>query len=1463
MKNLKLIILLLVTIALGKFSFGQTQDNPVVLSWNPNGLDSHNDIGGGTAGNIQYGIIYLTDDVELNGTIHVYWYDKLTICLADEVTKDVKITFKNKNAFFWIEDLLDIHGKVLPNGDTCHIILDGGADLRNYEPGETSVDASMNRTAIWMDPTFTGTLSIGIDLQYVVFQNFYHCQAISVSGPDHSASVDCAVIDAGKGVLNMTDCEVRYNVANSSTTDYSVICAHTNYINGGVRHTTLNFTRCKFHHNYADNKVNEKYGGGVFKAIADAGCILTIDNCQFHDNYSSGWGGGILWAATKNNSTATITNTELYNNTAMMGGAISNESNMTISNCNIHHNTAKAGGAIGFLRQQGSATGTWSLTLQGNNSINHNNAAETGETFKPFASSSTTFPSGGGGIWVSEKNSSTINLTINEGTVISDNTSAYKGGGMMIKRENGTCNINVAGVDISHNESSNDGGGFYLEGAANTTLSLSGTTSITDNSAGTLGGGLYAGGTKIQMGGEGLNVMDNFAANHTEKSDIYLPTTDKLLTVNTSSFKPKNVGIYATNTSDRFKVITFASPATQTTLQNLYNDLANGNCNVFDDKQTYSADYTTADKSNIYFMNTSPWSPLQRQTTAAANLIPITGSTDVYEVKDVKSLTAFLWHVNGITKHSEEEAFLTAHPNAKAKVTGNIDMAGHYWLPIGTGTDGYNGTFDGNGLTISHITMAAPNPDNLYGMFGNVGSSATIKNLILADVNIVASGTGDPDVMGCVAAINGGSIINSMVSGTLATNNANARTIGGFAGSNTGNLKNNFAVLSFADTQTDCHSGGLTGTNTGSIANCYVRTVAGSLPDALLAYDNNGTLGYCYATENTGKSFIVTGTEPSNSGTFTATGSTPYQYKQNDNRVNNIPLKALLNSWVKNNNGTGNTYAYWNRPTTKAINGDYPLLKLQCCNAAAANADGMLHYGNVNDLLDEADNAAVWFYGTEDDFDAYSGNKLYIDEDAALKQTVSAKAGDITATVGITLDNSAGEGGANPTQGGTDEIDWHFFSTSLNNAPLGITYTDNDEVTFEGTPQPYQHTGNGYFPANVNDYYSEWDFYAYYEPEFQWINFKRNSNSHWNELFPDHKISYANETTLIPGKGYMVALADPDGTLLQCTGTLNEGPVGPFGLSYAGPHRTGLNLLGNPYQSYLDFEAFVDGNTNIWSLETTPYYIIMDEDLSGYVAFAAGQSKNTMTAGKYIHPHQGFMVVTDKSGNTATFTNDMRVTDVGSYDAHFRGQRTDYPLVNLVATDANGNRDIATAELGRPDKGGAIVADFATLAKCLVYVHYDDKDYRIAFTQPGINSLPVRFEAFEAGTFTLTWDTENGEFGYLHLIDNITGTDIDMLTAQEYTFTANTDDLRSRFKLVFDYTGIEEDENAVANANFAHMSNGQLVVEGEGTLQLIDINGRVLYQTRLNGDVNAVSLPEMAAGLYVLKLDGRTQKIVL
>jgi hypothetical protein len=111
-------------------------------------------------------------------------------------------------------------------------------------------------------------------------------------------------------------------------------------------------------------------------------------------------------------------------------------------------------------------------------------------------------------------------------------------------------------------------------------------------------------------------------------------------------------------------------------------------------------------------------------------------------------------------------------------MTADIDLAPN--LPgrkvfdkavIGT----FTGVFDGNGHTISHLTITGK---DYLGLFGSLGSGAQVKNLGVVDINVTGSGN---DVGGLVGN-NGGTVTQCYSTGAVKGNNY----VGGLVGNNWG-----------------------------------------------------------------------------------------------------------------------------------------------------------------------------------------------------------------------------------------------------------------------------------------------------------------------------------------------------------------------------------------------------------------------------------------------------------------------------------------------------------------------------------------------------------------------------------------------------------------------------------------------------------------------------------------------------
>ena len=762
---------------------------------------------------------------------------------------------------------------------------------------------------------------------------------------------------------------------------------------------------------------------------------------------------------------------------------------------------------------------------------------------------------------------------------------------------------------------------------------------------------------------------------------------------------------------------------------------------------------------------------------------------------------------------------------------------------------------------------------------------------------------------------------------------AQAYTVGGLVGMTSANtiIENCFAnpeihhsglqISGEAASTVSRYVGGLVGENYGTVKNCYVRLERANTLDnvkskfGMFAGLNatDATVEHCfYPNEDLrhanitayGADLFYSVQEQSTStghGQYNAVVR-PYTYTSYlvDNQVDGgsteaTTLLSKLNDWVDDQTGT--TYSHWMRTEGSDVNADYPVLSYN-------NLINTLNYttvGSKDGINLEYDNRFNEMYSR---FATEGEGCLFIYR-TPWTGTIASPADEVIGN-GVTVNNSGTDikvfvedGVALLQDVGSTLVNtytchefndasrsWHHISSSLNSdSPIGFNYTQNAAYNEESNPCVASvATGDyaSFLPAGIP--MADLDLYCFYETEYHWINFKRNTDSHWHMNDQHQNIAYTNEDNLVAGKGYLASFAGR--TFVQAGGELTNGYVeigvtakaGSLNASASpaipadeGTELKGYNLLGNPYQSYLDIAAFMAENSSLLvntgkSGIDVPSYAIYDSEANAYVqGMASKPSLGSRAASGQIKMHEGFFIYTPSTGS-AKFTNDMRCTPL-TPASEKSSEQPAYPLVNLVVTDESGESDIAVAEFGRTQtEGAAKMKQIGADGK--IYFHYADDDYALLYLNENTDRLPVHFDAIENGTYTMTWSTANATFSYLHLIDNMTGMDIDMLSSDAYTFTASSSDYKSRFKLMFAYTGVEENEAAsTSSASFAFMHDGALTVNGEGMLEVIDMSGRTIVSSRLTDAQNTVSLPQAAQGVYVLRLtndnQSKVQKIVI
>lgn len=332
-----------------------------------------------------------------------------------------------------------------------------------------------------------------------------------------------------------------------------------------------------------------------------------------------------------------------------------------------------------------------------------------------------------------------------------------------------------------------------------------------------------------------------------------------------------------------------------------------------------------------------------------------------------------------------------------------------------------------------------------------------------------------------------------------------------------------------------------------------------------------------------------------------------------------------------------------------------------------------------------------------------------------------------------------------------------------------------------------------------------YDLYAYDEAgDQEWMNYKANTPN-----FPT-----------LPANGYLYAHT-PD-INLRLIGTLNSGSHTELvDLSYANASTIlkGFNLLGNPTAHEITFTP----TTNSVSVSDGYYYLENDDDW-------VYEPSNNVPMGR------GFLVKANAEGQSVTLNP--------------QSKRNNSEIQNpaFLKIDIDGEHAyVKTAEgVSMP------LLSFKGHNSC-VFLSRDGQPY-IMLVRNGAHSLDLCFQAHRHGQHMLSVDTKGLEIPYLHLIDRITKSDIDLLQTPNYSFESSANDMTSRFRLLFSPDNLS-DENDL----FAYYSDGRIIIDEmesvNASLQIIDITGRLVENHNL------------ASGVYVLRLitpeKVRIQKIVI
>lgn len=308
--------------------------------------------------------------------------------------------------------------------------------------------------------------------------------------------------------------------------------------------------------------------------------------------------------------------------------------------------------------------------------------------------------------------------------------------------------------------------------------------------------------------------------------------------------------------------------------------------------------------------------------------------------------------------------------------------------------------------------------------------------------------------------------------------------------------------------------------------------------------------------------------------------------------------------------------------------------------------------------------------------------------------------------------------------------------------------------------------------------------------------------------------------TIDNGRGYLYA--NSEDVTLEFAGTVK--PYTTAGDANRVALESGWNLVGNPY------------SFNVYSSKS--YYVITTENNKNIVTAASNEA---------IAPCTGIVIKSTGEDNV-TFSDESAVWSTGNngniqmvlaHNVNVRGDKRVETIDNAIVSFNEGSQ-LEKFYFGNPSAS--------------IFIPQNGEDYAIAFSDRQ-GDVPLYFKANETGTYTISFAGDEMSLNGIYLIDILAEEEIDLSVNPSYTFIGSPADRMARFKIVF------RNANGDGTSDiFAYQNGNDIIVSGEGELQIFDVMGRMVSRQRVNGVETVNAMPY---GVYILKLNGMTQKIVV
>ena len=464
----------------------------------------------------------------------------------------------------------------------------------------------------------------------------------------------------------------------------------------------------------------------------------------------------------------------------------------------------------------------------------------------------------------------------------------------------------------------------------------------------------------------------------------------------------------------------------------------------------------------------------------------------------------------------------------------------------------------------------------------------------------------------------------------------------------------------------------------------------------------------------------------------------------------------------------------------------------------------------------------------------------------------------------------------------------------INNAGANAVVIENDANLIQGTATTVNANVGAITVKRNSSLLKRLDYTIWSSPT-------TNANQFLKTLSPetlDERFYNYNETTNLynavttpnlpsatefeKGTGYLIRMpntADPLSPIAYpgvFTGVPNNGTV-TKAVTYLDVTH-GYNMIGNPYPSTIDANAFIAANTA--NIESSLYFwrkINNPLDLStAYAVYNPLGSTATASSdipNGTIQVGQGFFVKAKSGATTVSFTNAMRL---GTPSAPFfkTQQVVERNRLWLNLTNTEGFFSQALIGYATDATNGIDIFDakYINDSPIVLTSSINNEEYTIqgrALPFDGTDEVPLSFKTTSAGAYSIALDHFDGLFtGIQNIIlkDNVTGAETN-LKAGAYVFAAEAGANSSRFVLKYQKTlgtttAVFTEDSVIISTNkgMIYINSGGITMKN---VQLFDMSGRLIFKKEnINKSQTTIDVSKFANQVLIVKITSDDDSVV-